>query len=95
MEQDILADEDGGVLALYRADNQTDANNTLGLYVTAWPLLYVAGGVTESRSANLAARAVCAIANSMFCFATTTTTTVVVARYSVQFVSVVVTCCCR
>jgi hypothetical protein len=30
--QDMLADEAGGVLALYRADNQTDANNTLEQY---------------------------------------------------------------
>ena len=54
----MLADEAGGVLALYRADNQTDANNTLGLYVTAWPLLYVNGGVVETRSRDLSARAV-------------------------------------
>ena len=86
----MLADEAGGVLALYRADNQTDANNTLeqyslrivymamsvrrvcmqismraydmyirrSRYATAWPLLYVSGGVAETRSRDLAGRAV-------------------------------------
>ena len=54
----MLALEEGGVLALYRADNQTTSNNTLGLYVTAWPLLYVKDGVVQSRSVDLAARAV-------------------------------------
>ena len=58
MEQDMLSLDEGGVLALYRADNQTNPNNTLGLYVTAWPLLYVNNGAVQSRSVDLAARAV-------------------------------------
>lgn len=61
---DILADDTGGVLALYRADNQIDANNSLQLYDTTWPLLSVKtveadrGHVVTVRSRDLGAAAV-------------------------------------